>query len=154
MMKSYLPCRAGTLWFLPALQPFWKILPAWVSRVALYVEPWIATPHDISSVSPLRINSELNLEWPQLRVDQWQIQLTQTCSKSTTSLVQEAFLGIAFTCSGKGCSEEPNQHIGQFSTSIVVKCQSTIRRSYTVWKKQSCRQYPVLGSQPRVLARI
>ena len=36
-----------------------------------------------SSVSPLRIYSEINLEGNQLRLDQWKSQITLTCSKST-----------------------------------------------------------------------
>ena len=38
-----------------------------------------------SSVSPMRIYSELILEWNQLRLDQWKNQISQTCSKSTYS---------------------------------------------------------------------
>ena len=40
MMKSYLPCKAGTLWCLPALQPFWNFLPAHLARQPLTLCCW------------------------------------------------------------------------------------------------------------------
>ena len=45
---------------------------------------WVAVDNTDynSSVSPLKICSELNMEWNQLRLDQWMSQISQTCSKS------------------------------------------------------------------------